>query len=1074
MHRFLRPHIRVRQQGQTLIIALIVLGVLLILGLVFLGVINRNILNAARNQRRSEATDLATGGIAYAHSQLVSSPLGADWRGAPTVVAETAADVTGDPDVYYLRPGNLGSQPSGIVGDLGGPDGLGAYVRIPYPGGRALVRVRYGASDANPAPGAGGPLRNAGAARATLIIESVGRPGVVNANDPTTFNQTGGIKFKNFANAQDLGNALAQMAAASAQIPTSRRMVAFAPIGIIDAARFETNVFKSSAPIELGIADGLGAQAFNDVGTPNGRTDVGTFLPMQLGASGAVYRGPANQGRYGGSVIANGDLMLYGKVHAYLNRALGDGIRVAGRITGANGAELQITSTDFVGGNYTAPSTKTLTDGGVASFDSQDPSFDTASGLVLDGSQRTDLAGFTSGVGSLVPPSTLTVDPDTKLNRYVSMTRETGVNDAANGAVGGAFGHGAGVYVDNVSDRQEPADSEARRAVGSQRSLFDDWLNPNSGAADTGWQGPFYVPKGAVVQLLPDGFTIQRGGTNGEERFWKRPDGSNSGLSTIRYRLGLGLDKQVHVLDTLTYGGDINGAIAPAQFNSAIPFNGVLYFEGNVRVRGTIPTGVQMTLVSGATIYIDGSILKGTTNNDVFSGNGQDGQNAPRGQTITVPPTASLMLMARDNVAVNTTTFVGPTANQTLKSVNDVSGVTSFSPVRMEAAGGAEAGSLNLLAELPLNPTDAAGVPIKSPAQWLPYAMQYRSYDGGGFIPTQLLVSETMDDGTAAASFFAMNVNVGSGTDDATSYLFEKNDPIRNAYTAYVTNTPGTQVRVYGLGIEPWQRASRFETRAFSLIGSDATPTLSNTGQISGLGTGRPNLFSGANDILFRPASVSGIAANDTLFARAALAPGDVRIEASIFAEQGSFFIIPGPWFNPEPNDTHKSYEDRITYLQSADGGSLTAGDAVRRANRERLESYGTAPQVPFYGEPLDMRISIVGSVAENLPPPIAVQSEWVRKWGWIPRRIGGRTDDTGAKIGIPTQHLSSDFDRTLDNFVPNILIQYDPILATGRVNDSTNDPTLATPIRVDSVGRPLPPMPRLPVSPKLAYFGEL
>ena len=108
--------------------------------------------------------------------------------------------------------------------------------------------------------------------------------------------------------------------------------------------------------------------------------------------------------------------------------------------------------------------------------------------------------------------------------------------------------------------------------------------------------------------------------------------------------------------------------------------------------------------------------------------------------------------------------------------------------------------------------------------------------------------------------------------------------------------------------------------------------------------------------------------------------------------------------------------------------------------------------------------------MAENLPPPIAVQSEWVRKWGWIPRRLGG----TG--IGIPKQHVPgvTDADKrnylNTRNFVPNLTIQYDPVLATGRLND----PNRLIPIRADAYGRPLPPMPRLPVSPKLTYFGEL
>ena len=663
MHPFLRPHIRVRQQGQTLIIALIVMGVLLVLGLVFLGLVNRNILNAARGQRRSESSDLAEAGVRYVHGQLVSSLLGADWRGVPTTITETApgSNVTGDPDAYYLRP------PSGLANDLGGPDRLGPFIRLQFPTGRSLVRVRYGATDASPVKAVpGGPLRNPGAARSTLIIEAVGRTGLVNTSDPTTFNTTGGLAFKGFANAGALTQGIANLAQADGQLVTSRRMVAFAPIGIIDAARFETNKFDSSAPIELGVADGLGAYGFDDVtyqaGGGSGPVEVGPGLSVQLGTPGDVATplGVPTQGF--GSVIANGDLRVHGTIQSYLNRTLGDSIRVSGSISGADNAQLVLTPIELVGANYVAGGPITLTENGATSFDSGKASFSTGGGLVLDGSARTDTAGFPSGVGRLEPPSIQTVDPQTKTNRYIALTRESGAslggNDQRNS---GAYGHGGGIYVDNASDRQEAKDAQGRRTVGSQRSLFDDYLNPNSGAADSGWKGPFYIPRGASVQLLPDGFFIQRDGSApAPERTWKNVDGTDSGLSTLRYRIGR-VGGELVLLDTITakaLGRDIDAS--NLNFAGGIPFNGVLYFEGNARVRGTIPTEVQMTLVSASTIYIDGPITKGVVNTDVTGGQ--------PGAPIPGLPTATLMLMARDNVVVNPTMFFGPTAGQRVSS----------------------------------------------------------------------------------------------------------------------------------------------------------------------------------------------------------------------------------------------------------------------------------------------------------------------------------------------------------------------------------------------------------------------
>lgn len=1036
-----RTVVRFRQKGQTLIVALIILGVLLILGLVFLGLLNRNILNAARTQRRSEAEDLAEAAIRYAHGQLVSSPLGADWRGAPEQF-QTGQTTSLDPDIYYLRPraANVFLNNDPAQPDLGGPDGLGPFVRLSFRDGRALVRVRYGATDANPVPVVpGGPLRNPGAARSTLIIEAIGRPGVVNPKDPTTLNTGTPVTFQGFANWAQLRTGLAAMAQADGHLASSRRLVAFAPIGIIDAARFETNVFNSSAPIDLGIPDGLGLVYNEDPSTSN-QVDVATKLEMQLGTGGEVST-PLGNVRGQGSMIVNGDLRLFGNTSLYLNRALGDAVRVAGSISAAETANLKITLYDFnpLTKTYTGPTTlPTLTS---ANLDSKSDLFSTQGGLLLDGVSRTDAAGFSRGVGRLVPPSILTVDPQSKLNRYVAITRESGIVNGV-GENSGNFGHGQGVYVDNAADRQEEVDAVGRTTVGSQRSMFDDWMNPNSGGADSGWRGPFYIPIAAQVQLLPDGWIIQR-----DDADWRSPAGSPSGLRTIRYRVGMA-GTQLRVIDSLTAPTEID-KINP-DFTQGLPFNGVLYFEGNVRVRGTIPTGVQLTLVSGATIYIDGSIVKGIQN----SGGGISNQ----------APSSALMLMAKDNVAVNTTMFFGPESGQNLESVDDNAGVTGISPVRLRTGGAGDANRLNLDLDLVLDPNGIPGdvANPNNPTTWKPYALHYRdAFADTNGVPSQLVLAHTMEDGSGDASFLQMDINVGLAT---STYAFNAVDPdglITNAAAAYAGPGLGSTTPLYGLGSEGWQKYSKFETRSFNLIADPKTATYNaGLGTITQPGIGYA-LLSGRNDLLLRAGAMAGVASNDYLVGRTAVVPADIRIEASIFAEQGSFFVIPGPWFNPNPNDTRVAFQARVNAL----AGSMSPAAATQQASRERLEDYGSAPSAPFYGEPLDVRVVLTGSVAENLPPPLSMQAEWIRKWGWIPRRIAS----TG--FGIPTSHVPAGFDvKNTDLIVPNLIIQYDPMLATGRVGGAT--PT--TPVRTDEIGRPLPPMPRLPVSPKLAYFGEL
>jgi Tfp pilus assembly protein PilX len=79
-----------REQGQTLVIAVIILGILLILGTAFAGIVSRNITEAGRAAQRTVGTDLAEAGARLAHTQLLNSELGADWRPALTTVAPMA------------------------------------------------------------------------------------------------------------------------------------------------------------------------------------------------------------------------------------------------------------------------------------------------------------------------------------------------------------------------------------------------------------------------------------------------------------------------------------------------------------------------------------------------------------------------------------------------------------------------------------------------------------------------------------------------------------------------------------------------------------------------------------------------------------------------------------------------------------------------------------------------------------------------------------------------------------------------------------------------------------------------
>ncbi|MBX3117814.1 MAG: hypothetical protein KF784_02030 [Fimbriimonadaceae bacterium] len=1027
----LRRYRRIIQKGQTLIIALAVLAILLILGFIFAGIINRNIIQSARSQQRSVVDDLAEAGVRFAHSQMLYSASGADWRPTPTAPIDIPLTPgIEDPDNDYLQPG--------------GPDGLGEYARVSFTQGRALIRVRYAPSDAYLfSTTQSGPLRNPGRARYFTIIESIGRYGAINPNDPTTVN----IQDKR----------------------ESRKLIAFASIGIIETARFVTDKDHTSRAAEFGIPNPLGASY---EGAPVQPVQVmGNNQQVLLFSPTPGPFAPLAQ-PFGASLYCNTDVVIDGQLEANMNKTLGDGWYIAGKMRGADNSaflRMNVSEWDAVGGNWIT-NTSTLSNAGVLSFDSTNPNFFTNSGILRDNADGNDQSGYPRSVGRKEPPSIQVTDPDNGSNRYHLLTADSGIigprgND-------GRFGHGSGVYVNNFNDSQLGSDETARETQGSNNSLVYEWFNPptaTSGGGTTSWQGQYYIPPGAYVELLSDGFRITRNAAAPQaERHWRRPDGTDTGSSAIRYRIGT-VGGVTYIINSFTPGVNINDP-AP-NFTLGRVFNGVLYFEGNIRIRGIIPTNRQLSIVSNGTIYIEGSITKGV---DIG------------GARINQPSSSMLALMAKDYVAVNTTMFYGPKVANNVDPGRDL--------IRMNTGGG----TISLAMDMLLDPNGPGTNPL-NPSTWGLFSwgpnpdQGYRQFSNaanntGLRLPANLIVSHTMEDGQAPYTFVGGDVNFGIGTPgNPTTYLWpiaplsisNSASGIAGYNAGYIE--PGyTQPNfapIYGLGAEPWQRFAKFETIAFPIVPADNTlnyayPFLSMT---NNQGEGLYRLIAGTtNDIRFRHNAVAFGPTNNWLMSRAAVVPGDIRIEAAIYAEEGSFAVVPGNWFNVNPNDSRDAFNNAVAAYQGAPN-NLPLAQAIQAAQQDRLTNYGSFPEAPFYGEPIDVRVQIIGSVSENMPLPMSYQAEWLRKWGWIPRQLGGSFNTPGnTPTLIPWSHVPSGFDITgPDLYVPNLTIAYDPALATASWAGFDNSVPNRY-IRTDVYGRALPPMPRLPVGPKLVYFGEV
>ncbi len=1048
-------------KGQTLIIAILVLGVLLIIGFAFAGLVSRNIADAGRSQTRTVASDLAQAGLNLAHYQLVNSSLGADWRPEPTPPQIDGAGFSRDPDAIYLRPGSGlvvapdPNNPGFTMVDRGGPDLRGPYSREFTNRGRRLVRVRYEPNDLNGfTSGQDASLRNPGKARGMTIIESIGRSGVLQTGgriDPTKALATA-VQVASYASPAQLQRTLSEARGQDAAlIPETRKMTAFGSIGIIETGRFITNKYRTDRPADIGFpAAGTGAGPDAAGSGAVLSTTLGNQSVTVPSIIGVGYAEP-NAGRGnnfttvpgGGSLWSNANLMLHGQTRVVLNAFLGEGWKTNGWVRAANSSsQLQISRINYnaatdqwvSGIQGTAPGgaaysiASTLATPLTLDFnnlDSDSAIFSTVQGMLRDGKEFSDNEGFIRAVPRKEPPSMQAVDPQTRRNRYYEMTRNSGRLE--NGRRIGQWGFGEGVYVDSA-ERANLDSEDERRVQGAVRSLPSDWLNPNN-PTSLGWQGPYYIPVAAYLQLLPDGFEITRDSRSAISG-WRNTNGSQSGVNKVRFRIRT-IGNQPYIINSIVSPAGIatpSASLPDSVFlTEGEPFNGVLFFEGDVRTRGVIATDVQMTVVSMGTIYVEGSITKG-----IISDNGG---------VINRPSRSMLMLMARDYVAVNTSMFFGPMVGESPRPKAGAPLPEVPSPVELDPSS---ASSLILNTEFLTGP-DTPGAALASPSTWRPYAGVYTQ--GGAADLPHLLVSASADDnGPSFVTFDSAPMTYG----DPASSIF-RNLPVPSELdfnTAGVLNFnaasgfyPPGLLPVYGLGSPTLNAFPKFETIGFPIF--NGVPVESSR-QIT-FGTTVLSL----NDptaIKMTLTPVGTAPVKNFLMSRTALVPHDVRIEAAMFAEEGSFYVIPGGWFNSNPEDTRARFNTDV------------AGIGLDQANLRRYQLYGAGPAMPFYAEPLDVRVRITGAISENMPAPMNQQAQWKQKWGWIPGDFGS----TGRSI--PGVHVPAGFAG--QPYVPNFLVTHDPALAFASA-DGTN------PIRTNANGWILPPLPRLPLSPTLEYFGD-
>jgi len=969
------------RRGQTLILALAILFLLLLLGTIFVTMVVRNLQRVSRSGETDDALTLSLAGLRHAADQFRTSEEGADWRPRPTEAlwrtptarnaAEAALRLT-DPDYDWLSDGGTFQRP---------------FVRVASGRGRFLLRVSFQPAF-RPASAASARADLYDPNSGMLHIESIGRPGEFDPNDPTSTADP--TTTRNPATP----NVIAGL---------YRKVDAYVPITLLDQLWWITNRTNERGPATLGMP------AFR-----NPRFDP----RVAPSATNRMYTDFTSL--FQGSIRSNVDLQWQGKNVVRVYPAQGDGVFVKGNLGFSRAAQLRIEVMDDNGGadtpagapppippdDWTADPTDNPADDSRIYVSTQDgtPAFpkNPIPMPTAGGEQRlivADESALRSAPGALAAESTRfagvpdleQTNPATGVNRWVQATRDSGGTDlVADGAgtrlinrgwygltdathgVGGSAVPGEkrarGLYLDNFADIQWRSD---------RSKVKDDWMQRGrkGNVKWNGWVADEYTPlvlrqdgygipehEIAEVQLVPTGI-----------RIWRHdPD--------IR-QMNLGADKG---RDRLFYEYDPAASAQPAlrpvgqvrEFD--YPPNGIFYAEGSIRVRGTVPPGVQLNIVSGGTIYIEGNLLKGN------------------------PFTSYLGLMARDYLTLN------PTAFHRLRPGNAVPD--------------------------PVADSDGAGTAVGT--------YHYTIGTSGGLLDFGLNPARSIDrfvahfqhagEGDASSSTnIALKLPGANGLPNpAARYDFAANlPPVPPAAGAYDTsrnpNPPHYMFRYLGPGEPPtW-----WESGLLNPSGVPRPEYERKTFFLPAVGGAPLATASAGNDTWFQIAVGEDNIANQQpyLLSRVAVLPQDqplpIKIEAVMYAFTGSWFVIPPTFFNTFEADTRVSYDPANNRLRE----NLTPPAWRTLPENLPLSDAFAALHYPFYNEPLNVDIQIKGSITENIPAHPSEVAAWTsRLWTEVPDSSGGEANDPAAWPPQDPDDPSRWAANKRSRFSPRISYRYD------------------------------------------------
>ncbi|MHB9025625.1 MAG: hypothetical protein ACYC7E_15890 [Armatimonadota bacterium] len=887
-------------RGQALIIAVLIMFILTGLAGVFIALINQAMIHAARAEERLKLAKVLQAGLEHAKNEILFSPSGADWR------PDRGPDIN--------NPGWVHTA-----------DGFYKIIVSYGPHGEITDSSPFNAN----------PLDR------FLTVKVDARFALENPprmKDPT---DTAAEEYrKGFLNPKRFIN---------------RQVVALVPLGLPDYARWFTNLDGNPDPMRLGIDVDLSGMT-TVIDDPSGKPDdwLNDSATNWTVASALSYLTVIE-----GPVRSNGPLALYNVRLDFTNEELAPSNYAGNSSYVKQFYVLRRDMLEVVGALEQFEGTTAISyvlvnaqdqEMGATSLQTYQYIFDPvaaqASATMLQFLQNPRNNALMRG---LKPPLLDQAHPSTGLRRYMELTLGSG-EWAANSAYNtGALGYGEGMYINNPEDIQCGGDLDVLR---------QEWLNTT---ADN-WEHGVYNPDPHAVQIILHD--------------WEYASATASITVT-----------QPPYIELRRVGGkpfyDKGNMPVGHSIVTPYPRNGVIYAEGNVIVKGQLPASLaftdddgdgvdspedhdqqyvplyrgvggqapggwspfdgrinsyskpdgtfipyvtedgsigryvdevnrrfDLTIVSGGTIYVEGNLLSPSSRRNNYV------ENVSNVETLRVMRSGSeydskLALMAMDYVCLNPTR---------LFEVEEPSDTSSAGGERFWRTG---------LGIPPINLNFTTAGPIDA--------------------NTRIMLRHAGESALINPLYCAFRLRVNS-----VPYLW---DIITNPPPL---DPPATADRFYFCSEELRDQfvASSVINNIFTQWGSeffDPNWRLQFVDQFDGTRRVFPaslplQLYGFGAENTLRFEWLDGTthyllsAGSDDMGSGFLVTPGDLQIDALIYAQRGSWFIIPGRYYN-------------------------------EREDQDLPWPY------PKYQEPLDFRIVINGAIAENRPAPPEAEEAWVSHW---------------------------------------------------------------------------------------------